>query len=170
MLAGLTVQSACDKATGAGFKRRLGRRYGLFALAGAPILVVNLIMAAAFGLGWPVPKEVATTLMATCGLVPIVAAVAAGNAMLRRRDAFYDAAAGTIVVRPFDAQNDVVPQSGELPPEASESPALQVRDAFPWAAPLLGFTLSAIFLAELAAARLSGRLVDGGVNEFLILL
>lgn len=170
LLAGLTVRSAGDEAADADFKRRLGRRYGLFALAAAPILVVSLTMAAAFGLGWSVPNELAAALAAICGLVPIIAVVAAGNAILRRRDTFYDAAAGTSVVRPFDAQNDIAPQTGEPPPEAQESPVLPVREAFPWAAPLLGFTLSAVFLAELAAARSSGRLVNDGVNEFLILL
>ncbi len=164
------VRHARAEAGSADFRQRLRRRYGLFALAGAPILVISLVIIAASGLGSPVPNEFAAMMTAMCGLAPMVAIVAAASAILRRRDAFYDAAAGTSVVRPFDAQNDIASPPGEPPPAVTEGAARSTRGVVPRATLVLCVSLTVIFVAELASARSSGRATIGGVNELLILL
>ena len=137
----------------------INRRYALFGLPLVPGLILSLLAAINDAIGTPVGSQVFTSLAFLTNLPQTVASFAAIGAIVRGRDAFYDAAAGTAVLR-FVQGAAVVAPEGARPIRhvwtIAPIPTAAPQRGWPWMTLGLAALLGAIFIAELAVTRAGG--------------
>ena len=145
-----------EPATAAEIRAALGRRYILFALPGLASLAMAVLLFAALRFGVPLPTDLESILGSLGNLPLAMAAIAALYAIARGRDAFYDEAAGTTVLRLVNGAREV---ASEQPPgaepgisdDASRKAALSAGlRPIPWATLALAALLILVFIGELA--------------------
>lgn len=133
----------------------LARRYILFALPGVASLGMTVLLFAALRLGVPLPNDL-TSVLTILGNLPIaMAVIAVLSAIARGRDAFYDEAAGTTVLRLVNGAREVAPEQSRAKPGVAggalerAAPFAGLR-SIPWATLALVALLILVFIAELA--------------------
>ncbi|AMJ59349.1 rhomboid family intramembrane serine protease [Bosea sp. PAMC 26642] len=148
LLMGLRLIPLVPDTTDAERRRALSRRYLVFAFPLAiPAILAALIFAAA-QVGLQAPDEALSALVGLAQLPSSVAVVAAMLAVARRRDAFYDAAAGTTVVQLVEGARQVDPEERAAPAGGRSVPAVTLRGSA--MALTLGLLLTGVFIGEAA--------------------
>ncbi|GAU86469.1 rhomboid family intramembrane serine protease [Bosea sp. BIWAKO-01] len=144
-----------EPATAAEIRAALGRRYILFALPGLASLAMAVLLFAALRFGGPLPNDLESILGSLGNLPHAMAVIAALYAIARGRDAFYDEAAGTTVLRLVNGAREVAPEQppgaepgipGGAPGQAALSAGLR---PVPWATLALAALLILVFIGEL---------------------
>jgi len=154
--AGLLVSSS-RHAAGNIWNRELAKRYLVFAAAALPAVVFAAVGVCAAWSDLPVLSAVMLWLTGIAGWLPSIALVAAAIAISKQRDAFYDQAAGTRIVRVFDPQIDEALAAEEPSAQEGRFPSPGTVVAGARAGFALSFVLLLIFAAELATSHLAGR-------------
>lgn len=131
----------------------LARRYALWALPSAVPVLVGLILLLLQRSGFGPEPGLVVTLASLAGLAPATAGIAAFVAIAGGRDAYYDAAAGTAVVRLVGGVREIAVDQA---PQGTQLDGAVWRRAFrrppPLASLVLAFVLIAVFVMEKNAA------------------
>ncbi|CAN7142926.1 rhomboid family intramembrane serine protease [Bosea sp. LjRoot90] len=147
----------------------LRRRYVLFALPSAVLMVTSIGLFAALWAGLTLPDDLPPALLLLSRLPEITAVIVAAVAIAHGRDAFYDEAAGTSVVY-IREEIETAAQLPQLAAPAPKQPG-KVRGLLlpaPSATLALAAILVIVFLGELAMS-VEGARVMGVTGPTLVL-
>lgn len=138
----------------------LRRRYVLFALPSAVLMVTAIGLFAAVWAGLTLPSDLPPALLLLSRLPEMTAVIVAVTAIVRGRDAFYDETAGTSVVY-IREEIETAAQLPELPAPPPKQ-AGKVGDLLfpvPWVTLALAAILVVVFLGELAISVEGARIM-----------
>jgi len=169
-LLSLSVEPLRAQADAVTTRAALDRRYMLYALPSAVPILTGAVMLAFQRFGMAAPIDLVVTLAALANMAPAIAATAAFIAIARGRDAYYDAAARTTVVRLVEGAREIAPdQRNEEPVRPGGSVWHRAfRTPLPVASLGLTAVLILVFAAELRAV---GQIASGlGVSGTVIVL